>query len=186
VSARSSLILGSWSVGARRDEPSPRPGTALVSVGADGAVIGAHGIPTAFDERRAVRYQVMVDITRRRSHLDLSLPARDGQFQAVVDVDWHVHQPWMVVRRQITDANELLQRRMHTLLGDVSREFGIAQISPAEEAINSRFGFTPRELPEGLRIYRCFVLLTDPTPATAWTPSPAPAEPPPSFGSFPP
>ncbi|MFD5465627.1 hypothetical protein ACFWIQ_22740 [Kitasatospora sp. NPDC127059] len=107
-------------------------------------------------------YQAAFEVDLGLHHLRMTerLPGRDdvGAFEAVVEVDWQVTAPELVVASRIGDVPALLVPRVRQRMRAVTRGLTTDRSAEAESAVQQALDEYPVAEAEGLRV-RCAVQL---------------------------
>ena len=118
----------------------------------------------SWSQRRASRYLTryevdMSDHQRTASFQQSPLPSKGGSyfFQCIADVGFRVHDPFEVIRRNVTDALAIVYSHLLSEFWPITRRYSIEQAEEAQDAINEQFQY---QLPvrlagSGVEIYLC-------------------------------
>lgn len=122
------------------NRPALRPGGAIVLIGSSGitATYSAESPPTR-GELVIRSFQKAYEVDTGYHHLtyEHELPS-DGdafRFNAVLDVDWRVVDPAVVVLRGVRDVRRLLEPRLLAIMRAETRRFAIEESAAAERAV---------------------------------------------------
>ncbi|MGA5314837.1 vWA domain-containing protein [Streptomyces pseudogriseolus] len=98
------------------------------------------------------------DHRRQASVTKTPLTCRDGghRFQATIDVGFRVHDPAVVVARNVRDALTVVYGYLTDRIRLCASRFAITEAMPAQLAVNQELDREIR-LPEGITIYHCKV-----------------------------
>ncbi|POX43582.1 hypothetical protein C3489_37865, partial [Streptomyces sp. Ru71] len=158
-----SLILNESLIARSRvaELPDLPPSVAIVYPVRDGSfeveTVRRPGRPW-FGKNRACYVVDLSDHRRRAVVTKTPLTSIDGEhrFQAVIDVGFRVHDPAMVVARNVRDALPVVYGHLSGLLRQRSAQFAVTEAMAAEQAVNQELAREIR-LPEGITIYYCEV-----------------------------
>ncbi|MGW1001856.1 CHAT domain-containing protein [Streptomyces sp. NPDC002520] len=111
-----------------------------------------------FGKNRACYVVDLSDHRRRAAVTKTPLTCKDGEhrFQAAIDIGFRVHDPALVVARNVRDALTVVYGYLTDRIRLQAARFAITEAMAAQLAVNQELGREIR-LPEGITIYYCKV-----------------------------
>jgi phage host-nuclease inhibitor protein Gam len=105
----------------------------------DHLVIWPHERKRVLLHRRPVTmYEIDLGLHRVRMTADLPSRGYAGSFRATIDVQWRVFDPSAIVRHRVLDIQDALYAALLRQTRSIAREFGLDQVTAAEDMINKQ------------------------------------------------